>query len=240
VVPNLIGVKRESEPIRIWSAGCATGEEAYTAAMILAEALGPTAYRDRVKIYATDVDEEAIALARQAVYSTSQVNAVPQSLREKYFEPRDDEWQFSNDLRRSVIFGRHDLLQDAPISHIDLLISRNAMMYFNSEAQSRVVRRFHFALDEDGLLMLGKAETLLSHSRLFEPVEMKHRIFRKLPVADDESRIFETLGRVEPQSRPTSVEQIDHTAFEVDPLAQMIVDQDGMLVRVNHSARTLF
>ncbi|MDX6243675.1 MAG: two-component system, chemotaxis family, CheB/CheR fusion protein, partial [Frankiales bacterium] len=160
--------RKGTEPIRIWSAGCATGEEPYTLAILLAEALGIQAFRDRVKIYATDVDEEALADARQATYSPRDITGVPEQLRDKYFEIVDERYVFSKDLRRAVIFGRNDLVQDAPISRIDLLVSRNTLMYFNAETQARIVNRFHFALAPDGVLFLGKAEMLLGHGSLFE------------------------------------------------------------------------
>ena len=99
--------------------------------MTLAEALGEEAYRERVKIYATDVDEEALNQARQARYSPRQVEGIPPELLERYFERSGQDYVFSMELRRSVIFGRHDLIQDAPISRIDLLVCRNTLMYLN-------------------------------------------------------------------------------------------------------------
>lgn len=179
VVPRLAGPPEASESIRVWSAGCASGEEAYSVAMLFAEIMGPEAFRERVKIYATDADEEALGQARHAVYSAESVEDVPPPLLEKYFERQGDRYVFTKDLRRSVIFGRHDLIQDAPISRVDLLICRNCLMYFNSEAQARVLARFHFALAPRGVLFLGKAETLLAQSQRFDPLDIKRRLFIK-------------------------------------------------------------
>src|SRR5689334_10060754 len=121
------------------------------------EALGEDAFRQRVKIYATDVDDEALNEARAAAYTESQVQSVPIELRDKYFDrTANNRFSFRKDLRRSVIFGRHDLLGDAPISRVDLLICRNTLMYFNAEAQVRVLSRFDFALNGNGILFLGK------------------------------------------------------------------------------------
>jgi two-component system, chemotaxis family, CheB/CheR fusion protein len=158
VFPLMIAQKQSTEQIRIWSAGCASGEEAYTLAILMAENLGIEQFRQRVKIYATDVDEEALNQSRQALYSTKDIEEIPVELRQKYFEPTGNRYIFRQDLRRSVIFGRHDLLQDAPISRLDLLVCRNTLMYFNSETQGRVLARFHFALNDRGFLFLGKAE----------------------------------------------------------------------------------
>ena len=136
--------------MRVWSAGCASGQEAYTVAMVLAELLGVDAYRERVKIYATDIDEDALGQARLAIYTAKEIESVPAELRERYFERADQRFAFRKDLRRTVIFGRNNLVQDAPISRLDLLICRNTLMYFNAETQGRILRHFHFALDAGG------------------------------------------------------------------------------------------
>ena len=99
-------------------------------------------------------------------------------------------WLVRNDLRRFVIFGRHDLVRDAPISHLDLLVSRNTLMYFNSEVQGRIVNRFHFALRDTGLLFLGKAEMMRAHGNLFAPADLKARIFAKVPRANLRDRLL--------------------------------------------------
>ena len=122
VIPDLLTSRNGDGPIRIWSAGSASGQEAYSAAIVLAEVVGVEAFRERVKIYATDVDEEALAESRRAVYHAKQVADVPSDLLQKYFDRSNNElYSFNRDLRRSVIFGRHDLIQDAPISRVDLL-----------------------------------------------------------------------------------------------------------------------
>jgi two-component system CheB/CheR fusion protein len=179
VLPQVVGPPEASDMIRVWSAGCASGEEAYSIAMLLAEAIGPEAFRERVKIYATDVDEDALNQARHAVYGARTPDDAPAPLLEKYFHRQDDRYVFNKELRRSVIFGRHDLIQDAPISRVNLLICRNCLMYFNTEAQARILSRFHFALVPSGVLFLGKAETLLAQSATFEPVDIKRRLFIK-------------------------------------------------------------
>src|SRR4051794_20377509 len=115
VLPPMLAAKADGEPIRVWSAGCASGEEAYTIAIVLAELLGEGAYQDRVKIYATDVDEDALTTARHAIYTAKQVETVPEELRARYFEPADQRMAFRKDLRRAVIFGRNNLISDAPI-----------------------------------------------------------------------------------------------------------------------------
>jgi two-component system, chemotaxis family, CheB/CheR fusion protein len=242
VLPQLTAEKPDGEPIRIWSAGCASGEEAYTLAMAVAEALGPESVRQRVKIYATDVDEEALSQARQARYTAKQVEGVPPELLERYFERNGDGYVFSKELRRSVIFGRHDLIQDAPISRIDLLVCRNTLMYLNSETQSHVLARFSFALREGGYLMLGKAEMLLAHSDLFTSVDLKRRVFRKVPGATLGERLMVlTEGGERPAGNQLAREErIRGAALEASPEAQIVVDAGGYLMLANQRARTIF
>jgi two-component system CheB/CheR fusion protein len=242
ILPRLVAEKDDDEPFRIWSAGCASGEEAYTLAMVAAEALGPEAVRERVKIYATDVDEDALSQARQARYTAKQVEGVPPELLERHFERNGDGYVFSKELRRSVIFGRHDLIQDAPISRIDLLVCRNTLMYLNSETQSHVLARFSFALREGGCLMLGKAEMLLTHSDLFTSLDLKRRVFRKVPGATLHERLMVLTDAGE---RPAGHqrgrdERIRTAAMEASPEAQIVVDAGGYLTLANERARVLF
>jgi two-component system CheB/CheR fusion protein len=169
-------------PLRVWTAGCASGEETYTVVMLLAEALGAERFREEVRVYATDLDEGAIAQARRGSYPAASLEAVPPPLRERYFEPGEDGRRvFRDDLRSRVVFGRHDLVRDPPISHLDLLVSRNTLMYFDPGTQARIQSRFHFALDDGGLLFLGQAETMHVPGTLFVPLDLRARIFRKVP-----------------------------------------------------------
>lgn len=177
VIPRMLADRGPDDPIRVWSAGCASGQEAYSLAMLLAEALGPDGYRHRVKIYATDVDEDTLAEARAATYEGKAVESVPGHLLKRYFDPLNGRYVFNKDLRRGVIFGRNDLVKDAPISRVDLLLCRNVLMYMNAETQRNVLGRLHFALAPQGTLFLGHAEMLLSHSDRFAPMNLKHRNF---------------------------------------------------------------
>jgi two-component system CheB/CheR fusion protein len=243
VIPRIVEGKRPGDPIRIWSAGCASGEEAYTLAMVLAEALGIDPFRDRVKIYATDVDEAALARARQASYGAREIQNIPAELLDRYFEQQNnDRYLFHKDLRRSVIFGRHDLIQDAPISRIDLLSCRNTLMYLNTETQSRIIERFHFALQDRGFLFLGKAETLLTYNNSFIPVDLKRRIFAKVPRGNlrDRLLVMARTGGEEAVSYLAGHVRFREIAFDSSPVAQVVVDVSGTVTLANERARTLF
>ncbi|MEA5574853.1 CheR family methyltransferase [Anabaena sp. UHCC 0451] len=242
VIPNLIKGKKTGEQIRIWSAGCASGEEAYTLAILVAEALGAEDFRQRVKIYATDVDEEALNQSRQAIYSAKEVDAVPTELRDKYFELVGNNYIFRQDLRRCVIFGCHDLLQDAPISRLDLLVCRNTLMYFNSEVQGRIMTRFHFALNDTGYLFLGKAEMLLMYSNLFTPIDLKNRIFSKVSSKNVRERllVMTNTGEDESSQYLSKYSKLRELAFDAVPVASIVIDTNGLLVIMSEQARTLF
>ena len=242
IIPVLLRSKPAYEPIRVWSAGCASGEEIYSVAILLAEALDPAAFHQRVKIYATDIDEEALAQARQASYSAKQLEAVSAEWRDKYFELNGNRYVFRPDLRRSIIFGRHDLVQDAPISRLDLLLCRNTLMYFNAEAQARILARFHFALNTHGFLFLGKAEMLLTHGNLFTPLELRHRIFAKVvqPNLRDHLLLLTQAGNEEAGYRLGRNVRLREAAFDAVTTAQIVIDLNGALVLANVLAQAMF
>jgi two-component system, chemotaxis family, CheB/CheR fusion protein len=241
IIPAVLETVPDEEPIRVWSAACATGEEAYTLAIIFAEALGEDEFRRRVKIYATDVDEDALTRARQAVYTRDALKALPEDFAARYFETSPLGQMFRADLRRSVIFGRNDLVQDAPISKIDLLVSRNALMYFTPEAQARILGHFNFALRDTGFLFLGKSEMLITHADLFTPHNLRWRVFKKVPrrglrdrlsfVIDDGSGDYERNDRHG---------ELRGGALDIAPVAVVVVDRDGFVSSVNQLARELF
>ena len=237
IVPKLIAA-RDHEQLRIWSTGCATGEEAFSLAIAFAEALGEEEFKRRVKIYATDVDDGALNFGRHAMYSPKQVKAVPEELRAKYFTPEDHSFGFRSDLRRTVIFGRHDLVQDPPISRIDLLASRNTLMYFTPEVQSRVLTNFHFALREDGYLFLGKAEALTAKTSLFTPVDLKRRVFAKKPRRSERARVLRE-DHVTLLTPPVDTVVRD-AGLDVVSVAFVAIDRDGKLALANLQARVQF
>ena len=241
IIPAVLDSVPESDAVRVWSAACATGEEAYTLAILFAEQLGHEEFRRRVKIYATDVDEGALTRARQALYTRDAFKALPDDIGERYFEPGPLGRMFRADLRRSVVFGRNDLVQDAPISKIDFLVSRNALMYFTPEAQARILGHFNFALRDTGYLFLGKSEMLITHADLFTPHNLKWRVFKKVPrrglrdrlafVTDEPGRDYERVERYG---------ELRVGALDISPVAVVVVDRDGFVNSANQHARELF
>jgi two-component system CheB/CheR fusion protein len=208
-----------------------------------------------VKIFATDLDEGALAKARAATYSPEAVENVPEELRERYFVKSDGGFAFRQDLRRTAIFGRNELLQDAPISRIDLLACRNVLMYFTAEAQARILSQLNFALNDRGLLFLGKSEMLVRHSNFFTPVDLKWRLFRRLP----RRRLGERLGEMVGDTRASAgasagagagagsdipiVERhadLRELAASTGPAARLVIDMSRLLVDSNDLADDLF
>ena len=162
VVADIVSLARkQGNRIRIWSAGCATGEEAYSLAILIAEHLGDELDHFTVQIFATDADADAVAFARRGVYSSAALGTVPEAYRSRYFAPVDDGWAVSKQVRGLVIFGEHDLGQRAPFPHIDLVLCRNVLIYFTSELQKRALQLFAFSLHDGAYLVLGTAETTM-------------------------------------------------------------------------------
>jgi two-component system, chemotaxis family, CheB/CheR fusion protein len=239
IVPRVIASGRSDAGIRVWSPGCASGEEAYTLAMVFAEQLGVEQFRRRVKIYASDLDEDALMQARHATYTPAQVQDIPPELLSKYFERVDDRYLFHKDVRGSIIFGRHDLVQDAPISRVNLLACRNTLMYFTRETQAKVLNRFHFALRNGGYLFMGRAELLLTHGELFTPVELKWRVFTKT-VTPNVRDVVPLPEREEDGSTMPNDDRLQVLSLETDPIARVAVRVDGILSFANSRARSLF
>ncbi|HJQ74307.1 MAG TPA: CheR family methyltransferase [Gaiellaceae bacterium] len=238
IIPQLLDERAGDAPLRVWSAGCASGEEPYTIAMLLSEALGEESFKRRVKIYATDIDDDALAQARDAAFSSKQLESVPAELRERYFEPSNHGFAFRNDLRRAVIFGRNDLHRDPPISRVDLLVSRNTLMYFAADVQQRILANFYFALNRGGFLVVGKAEALQSGRNFFVPYNLKRRVFMKDGAATTNLRL-PRLPALEPVDRDVP-SALGEAAFEHAPTAQVVVDEQNRIAGINQAARTMF
>jgi two-component system CheB/CheR fusion protein len=240
VVPDIVARSQQNRrQIRIWSTGCASGEEPFSVAMAFAEALGKDDFSDLVKVYATDLDEDALRTARHATYDAREVEGVPPELLERYFDRIGDQYLIQRELRKCVIFGRHNVVHDAPISRIDLLICRNLLIYLEAETQEQVLPRLHYALADGGSMFLGKAETQLARSRLFEPVDLKHRLFRKVPQG---WRRTSGGGLSVPEPRqPFMPQQIKLVEAIIDTAATayLAVDMDGRLIYANPAARRL-
>ncbi|MBV8148617.1 MAG: hypothetical protein JO092_05975, partial [Candidatus Eremiobacteraeota bacterium] len=180
VFPEIIAEAREKQhELRIWSAGCATGEEAYSLAILLAELLGDALNDVRIRIFATDLDIQAIAFARRGLYPISAFTDIPAEIVGKYFTAFNGAYQVRKHIRNLTVFGEYDLGQRAPFPHIDLILCRNVLIYFTKELQQRVLQLFAFSLRIGGYLALGKAETTNPLPQFFAQAQPTLKVYRR-------------------------------------------------------------
>jgi two-component system CheB/CheR fusion protein len=180
IVPELIGRQPLGRPIRIWDAGCSTGEETYSIAMLFLEEIASAKRNAKLQVFASDVDDDALAIARNGLYPESIQKDVSPARLDRFFVKEDHSYRVTRELRETVVFTTQDLLADAPFSRLDLVSCRNVLIYLRPEAQEKVLSLFHFALREDGILVLGASETLGAFGDRFEPISKRQRIFRHL------------------------------------------------------------
>jgi len=182
VVPELVAeARRERREIRIWSAGCSTGEEAYSLAIVLAEALGNENAWPDIRIFATDIDREAIAFARRGIYPPTALKSLPPGVRDRYFVKSDGRFEIAKRLRALMVFGEHDLGERAPFPRIDLLLCRNVLIYFSAPMQQLALETFAFSLRPGGWLALGNSETVMTLREPFEEEQLHLRVYRRRP-----------------------------------------------------------
>jgi two-component system CheB/CheR fusion protein len=180
VLPELIvdAAGRDNE-LRLWSAGCATGEEAYSLAILISDLLGNEIDRYNVRIFATDLDNDAVIFARRGIYPASALANMPPELIDRYFTKVNGEFEVKKSVRALTIFGQHDLGQRAPFPRIDLALCRNVLIYFTTDLQKRALQLFAFSLRDGGYLALGKAETTSPLAEYFTPEEPTLKIYRR-------------------------------------------------------------
>jgi two-component system, chemotaxis family, CheB/CheR fusion protein len=175
---NLIGQHRGDRPIRAWVAGCSTGEEAYSIAMLLIEFADAAQRRIGIQIFATDIDQDALLTGRAGLYPASIAATVSPERLSRFFIRQDHNYRVTTDLRECVVFAAHDLLSDPPFSRMDLVACRNVLIYLQPEVQQHVLSVFRYALNDDGTLFLGAAESLGAAATLFEPNIKQGQIYR--------------------------------------------------------------
>lgn len=218
VLEQTIRKKREGDALRVWIPGCATGEEAYTLAMILFNQLDAQHKRIELQIFATDLNEEAIGFARAGLYPPAIAADVPARYLQKYFQPDGDGYRVSKRLRETVVFALQNVISDAPFSRLDLISCRNLMIYLEPGIQRRMIEMFHFALAPDGVLFLGPSESGERPERLFAPLSKSHRIYRKadtprslqgsFPIVPSRDRHPATGYKREPATYRMSIDEI--------------------------------
>ena len=209
IVPELIRRQPLAMPIRIWDAGCSTGEETYSLAMLFLEAIASAKRNVKLQVFASDVDDDALAIARNGLYPESIRTDVSPARLERFFLKEDHGYRVTRELREAVVFTTQDLLADAPFSRLDFVSCRNVLIYLRPEVQEKVLSLFHFALREDGILVLGASEAVGALGDRFEPISKRQRIFRHLGRSRPGEVVFPIApgegGRTTPASARTPV-----------------------------------
>ena len=174
----LLEKKEQGEEIRFWSIGCSTGEEAYTLAIILSEVLQEKITKYKVKIFATDIDDESLKIARAGIYAETSLVNVNKNLINKYFSIHKNQFEIKKSIRELVVFSKHNIISDSPFLRADLISCRNMLIYFNNTLQSRFFPIVHYALKDNGILLLGKSESISEYHDLFVTVNKNLKIFK--------------------------------------------------------------
>lgn len=181
VIPELVSSKKNQgkKIIRIWSAGCASGEEPYSIAILFHEILKKSIGDFLISIYATDIDEKVLGKAKKAEYETGAVSETDMKIINRYFN-QNQNYILKEEIKQMVRFKRHDLISDEPLVHLDIILCRNVLIYFSRDLQVRLFNKFYEGLNRGGYLILGKTESLTGEPvRLFQPVNIEEKIYQK-------------------------------------------------------------
>lgn len=190
VLPQLLDAKPENHPFRVWVAGCATGEEAYSLAILLREYMDENPRQFRVQIYGTDLNEDAIAVARAGRYPPNIVaDITPERLR-RFFSKEDESFRIKKEIREMVVFASQNVTRDPPFTHLDLLSCRNLLIYLEPELQERLIPAFHYALKPGGVLFLSSSESIGKHADLFTPLDRKWKLYRAVHSASSTKAVL--------------------------------------------------
>lgn len=256
ILPMLIheGRARQGE-LRIWSAGCATGEEAYSLAILIADLLGPELDSLDVRIFATDADPEAIAYARRGVYAPESLAGMRPDLVNRYFARTDSGYEPRKSVRSMIVFGDHDLSRRPPFPNTDLVLCRNVLIYFTPELQSHSLQLFAYSLRDGGVLVLGKAETVAPLPEFFDPLDSRQRVYRcegerlSLPAIYQGTTRLPRMPRYSlPASSPPPLRTVPEPVRGVGssetttanlPVGVIVVDRRYHIHSINQAARAM-
>ncbi|MDB5378519.1 MAG: chemotaxis protein CheR [Rubritepida sp.] len=246
VVPKLFEGRGADDTVRVWVPGCSTGEEVFSLAILLREHMDTLAAVPRVQIFATDIDEHALGVARTARYPAALLDGVTPERRGRFFLPDGGSNIVSKEVRELCIFSPHSVIRDPPFSRIDLVSCRNLLIYFGGGVQNQVIPTFHYALRPDGYLFLGSAENVSQFDDLFAPVDKKQRIFRRRADGPSAPRLPLVLSALRPAQRAelgprrpslgdlALRQAVDEQVLDRFAPAHVVVNGDGDVVYYSH------
>ena len=220
IIPALLAASDDDSPIRVWVAGCATGEEAYSLAILFKEAFLRAECSRTLTLFATDVDDRAIAFARGGLYGNNIEADISAERLAHHFVKEGNRYRVAKHIRDMCVFSTHDLVKDPPFSKLDMISCRNLLIYFEVGLQQRVLTTFHYGLKPHGTLWLGPSETISSNIRLFKPLDKKSRIYERLDTVAQVPRPVPTRRR-----QPVEASVASAPSAEVDAQAGRIVAQ---------------
>ena len=250
VIPELFASVQAPEQVRVWVPGCATGEEAYSIAMLLADQADTLPSPPLFQVFASDIDEDAIAFGRAGAYPESIVTDVPPTRLRQFFSKDQYRYRINKPLRDRVLFAMHNVLRDPPFSRVDLISCRNLLIYLQRDVQNRLLEMFHFALRPGGWLFLGSAESVEAGSAHFDVVDKHHRIFRARSQPRSARQIatlpLRAAGAAQAKAPAAwrkagfSFADVHQRVLEFYAPPSVIVDRDGDIVHLSeHAGRYL-
>jgi PAS domain S-box-containing protein len=254
VLPLIFKKKTSEHQIRIWVAGCATGEEAYSIAMLCAERTFGVPDAPKVQIFATDIDESAIATAREGLYTVNDTADVSTDRLRRFFTREGEAYRVRREIREMVLFAQHNFLNDPPFSRLNLVTCRNVLIYLNGTAQERVIETFHFALQPKGFLFLGTSESVDGASDLYVPFNRENHIFqtrdvtpRNVPVPESVPRFhfaktdpLQKNEEKENRQQRISFGELHHKLLEQYAPPSVVVNQEYEIVHMSENVGRYF
>ncbi|MCB1870307.1 MAG: chemotaxis protein CheR, partial [Gammaproteobacteria bacterium] len=247
IIPELLKRKNPDEELRIWVPACSTGEEVYSIAMLIHEHLEHTGATRDVQIFATDIDQAALEVARAGVYPESIISDVSKERLTRFFSKNKSAYVVGKELRRMLVFSSHDVIKDPPFSRMDLVSCRNLLIYMKTELQSRVLGLFHYALNESGYLLLGSSETTSAAQDLFTEFNRKLHLYQRRPKTEARyprlpySGFFQSMGlggivkgaKIRRNNEPTLREVTEGALLELYAPTCVVVDDAGNMLYVH-------
>jgi two-component system, chemotaxis family, CheB/CheR fusion protein len=240
LVPDMLRNQRREQPLRVWVAGCSTGEETYSIAMLFQEQITAAKLDVKMQIFASDIDPDAVASAREGLYSETIEAEVSAARLARFFVKEDHGYRISSDLRASVIFTVQDVLTDPPFSRIDMVSCRNLLIYLRPEAQAKVISLFHFALRDGGILLLGGSETSGNDDGRFEVISKQERLYRHIGRGrPSDAGLVTGIGRV--SARPEMGQEPSRQVVLAELCRRLVIESHApAAVLVNHKLECLF
>lgn len=243
----LIASKKEQDAIRIWVPGCYTGEEAYSIALLLSKLLKDRITLYNIQIFATDIDEKAIAIARKGVYSDTSLEKVPKAFIEEFFVPNGKNFELIKSIRSMVLFSKHDLTSNPPFLKLDLISCRNLLIYFGTALQQQILPLFHYALLQDGYLFLGKSETIGQFGDLFSAIDAKNKLYQRkrgglsasIKLSGFQTKIHPPAPQVPKKIKRdiTISDMVKETLFNTYEHPYVVIGEEFELIAINGDVR---